>query len=1182
MPVLHEMMGSSGLARDLARLVKDRVCKRPAAPIYYGFCRSITETKFGFVGANLPQEPQRIDSSGTEFRFLCPASHLEEISILLGTYARSNSCAVVFQLFRGIRALGRPLAEDRFHAGQVTDNSFFSFRFPQIPDSAGSWFTVRLSSPDARSRNAIGVWVKRLPCPPQSLIDSCVTFQNCFGEFSLVERDVFLPHFQARSGCGSTLFGWSHNPDALYPLTLLPETRVKIPLVLDEFGLSQIALIFGTFDRKNSCMITVSVEDASSQERLCSSSVSALALQDNRQHVFPLDPGATGGRKRVRLVIESTDSSQENSVAVWGNRLRSVDSALDQVVSASAEQGFPSAVNFRHHLRPREALELKSVPERLKSPWHQARIAVVASCETLARPQEELTAILAQAAALGMSIELFDNLDTTALFNGLESFHVLLLPHTSLSDTMRDLVRRARALRIMVLGIADTGMLQSSIPATPSKDTKLRISREQKLVRALEAGCDFLFDPEDIPDSPEKLGTCLDLVRSKYTLRCLPKVSIVSILYGKEHEVPLFLESILRQNYPGEIEVILVNDKTRDASVAAARAHMEKATPREVSSTLPNFVILENEKNIGNCGSRNRGIAHARGDVLIVVDADCLLNSSFVEEHVRAHALGDADVVIGPFNLETGTHFPMDALIAFENSPERVISEMALQDSQNRESFLNCITRNISIQRAFLQRVGMEGPFDEQFSYSEDPASGYGWEDVEFGFRLHQAGARIKFIEEAFTVHISHPAVSTEGAKPSRSLLNLWRLVEKHPSVAMVARRWCLDTFCKLCAWSDSLGLPPTRERRNLETALAPARSLALTFSPKRRLKVLTFRWHCPHQYELYKLPHDFTLVKHIGPPFTNEWGFEQRPFPKNARFCAAHEVDPRNYDVAIVHFDENALAPERTNGVLEPSWGKAFEWFLRNVPIPTVAVCHGTPQFYGQYDINYHKPDLGEVIEEERQRLVKALGNVLVITNSHQAQREWRFENSRVIWQGFEPSEFAPASFEKGILSYGSSMRERPHYRGYFLYEKVVGDIPERFRPEKLSVPEPDLAYVPLSNAYAQRRFQNYVNSMRQYSVFFNPTIRSPMPRWRGEAMMCGLATVSARNHDVDMFIKNSENGFASNDPKELRDYLIFLAGDPAEARRVGLMGRETALDLFNHDRYLKAWDEVLESVLR
>jgi glycosyltransferase involved in cell wall biosynthesis len=290
--------------------------------------------------------------------------------------------------------------------------------------------------------------------------------------------------------------------------------------------------------------------------------------------------------------------------------------------------------------------------------------------------------------------------------------------------------------------------------------------------------------------------------------------------------------------------------------------------------------------------------------------------------------------------------------------------------------------------------------------------------------------------------------------------------------------------------------------------------------------------------------------------------------------------VNVDDYDLAILHFDENVLAPGNTNGVIGPEWGMTFQWFVRNIKLPKVAICHGTPQFYGQYNINYKGSNLLQVIEEERRKLTDFLGDVLVVANSFQAQREWGFRKSKVIWHGFDPTEFPQTSYEKGILSpVGPLLLSRPHYRGYFVYRDVFKEFPKEYSPKTLCVPEPDILYD--GNQYAIGKFQNYVNELRKYSIYFNPTLRSPMPRARGEAMMCGLVTVSAHNHDIDLFIKNGVNGFYSDNSFELRDYLLYLSENPEQTRKIGQAGRQTAIDLFNHDRYLQQWEDTITDLI-
>jgi hypothetical protein len=83
----------------------------------------------------------------------------------------------------------------------------------------------------------------------------------------------------------------------------------------------------------------------------------------------------------------------------------------------------------------------------------------------------------------------------------------------------------------------------------------------------------------------------------------------------------------------------------------------------------------------------------------------------------------------------------------------------------------------------------------------------------------------------------------------------------------------------------------------------------------------------------------------------TESWEFGQRPMPANARFADFRKVDPREFDLAILHFDENVLTPENTNGLIGG---------LRRVQVSRAA----TPaesgdlsrhaQFHGQYNFDY------------------------------------------------------------------------------------------------------------------------------------------------------------------------------------------------------------------------------------
>ncbi len=652
-----------------------------------------------------------------------------------------------------------------------------------------------------------------------------------------------------------------------------------------------------------------------------------------------------------------------------------------------------------------------------------------------------------------------------------------------------------------------------------------------------------------------------------------PMFSIVSVLYGKEKEVPFFLESFARQDYEGKFEIIFVNDFSWDKSVDAVLKFKREFQ----NSSLADIKIIQNDKNMGNCYSRNVGIERAQGDIISVIDADCMVNKYFLKKHAEAYFYDDCDAAIGPLNLETNREDPFKTLDYYQNNLKQVEKDAKPQDPVNKRSFLNCVTRNFSIKRNFIK----EPLFDELFSYSSGKNSGFGWEDVEMGYRLYKRGAKIKYVSDAFSVHISHPSTTNADDIPTRSLKNFRRLFDKHPDLFWVARRWSLETYAKICSWLDAKKVTANEDREYLNNRFQ--RFLPNPFIRKERpLKILSYPWHCAHQYEIYKLPYEFTLVTGLGTYIAQEWDFKRRPLPGNVEIKDVREIKISDHDFAILHFDENILSPENTNGIIGPDWGMAFKWFYENVKLPKVAICHGTPQFYGQYDGNQNGHNLMEIREEEREKFVKYLKDILVITNSYQAQREWGFEKSKVIWHGFDPAEFPYGTFERKILMLNEkSMSHRPHYNGYILKNEVFSEIPEEHWYENISIPEPNSSYGKGTNDYAYAKFSNYTRELGKYSIYFNPTLRSPMPRTRSEAMMCGCAIVTAGNHDVELFIKNGANGFYSDDQAELREYLLFLLRDPKRAREIGMAGRKTAMDIFNHDRFLSEWDDVAGEIL-
>lgn len=661
----------------------------------------------------------------------------------------------------------------------------------------------------------------------------------------------------------------------------------------------------------------------------------------------------------------------------------------------------------------------------------------------------------------------------------------------------------------------------------------------------------------------------------------LPHVVVVSVLYKKAEVVGTFLRAINRQTYGGPMTVVLVDDCSPDDSARLA----EEAIAAMAGELRPNLSVrlLRNDTNMGNCLSRNRGIAAVEGDIYTIIDCDCLLNADFVAAHVWEHLIEPTDAVVGPLNLESGKRDAWALMLDLEKNPDHVLQEMNMQDDIQPDGFVNSITRNFSIKRRWF---GDQPLFDPDFSYSAKPDSGFGWEDVEMGCRLYAAGAYIRFTRHAFSLHQTHGSSVPEQRQAAGSARNYNRLFQKHPEAAVTARRWATRTAQRILEWCERLDLKDSLDYRQIEARFArPMREIAPLIRSwdrkTRRLRVLTYRWHVPHQYEIYKLPHAFTLVTQAGTGFTNSWDHSQRPRRRNVRLLPADQVNFRDYDVAILHFDENVLCSELSNNRLPPDWGATFRWFLDNVPLPKVAVCHGTVPFYGQYGADPEEIAQFVPIERERLRLVRDLAGIPVVCNSWQAAREWGFADSRVIWHGLDPQEFPAGTHERAVVAHATDW-DRPHYRG----AHMMAEVRARLAADGIAVAGHGHDGVALrafgASDYGSGNFRAWIDHLRRHKVYLNTTRRSPMPRSRTEAMLCGTIPVSLNNHDVSAYIRNGINGFYGDSAEELVDQVRFLCRNEAARVKISAAARATAIDLFNHDRFLSEWVELLDGLAR
>ncbi|PMC74789.1 glycosyltransferase [Brachybacterium sp. UMB0905] len=208
-----------------------------------------------------------------------------------------------------------------------------------------------------------------------------------------------------------------------------------------------------------------------------------------------------------------------------------------------------------------------------------------------------------------------------------------------------------------------------------------------------------------------------------------PTASIIIPSYRGADRLPALFDSLGAQAHgTPSFEVVLVIDGVDDGSVALAEA--EQRFPLR-------HVLLP--QNLGRVGALNAGFAAARGDILIRCDDDLVVPPGFVAAHVAAHRAAPGPV--GVIGVTWDVHEPGPYANAYGSDAARRSFEHARSLGAGERWRL--WAANCSITRATWEHIG---PYDTAYR-------AYGWEDVDYGWRLRAAGIPLVIAHEATAPH---------------------------------------------------------------------------------------------------------------------------------------------------------------------------------------------------------------------------------------------------------------------------------------------------------------------------------------------------------------------------------------------------------------------------------------------
>lgn len=221
-----------------------------------------------------------------------------------------------------------------------------------------------------------------------------------------------------------------------------------------------------------------------------------------------------------------------------------------------------------------------------------------------------------------------------------------------------------------------------------------------------------------------------------------PFVSIIIPVLNAEVRIPFFLEAVQQQSYPrDEYEIIVVDNGSTDQTVQEVRS-------------FPDVTLLKRTDIQNPYAARNKGIIYSKGELLVLLDVNCMPLPCWLERGVDRLQNPGVDLV--------GGH------VSFVFSEEETLGEwydsllfVDMEDLIKRGE--SCAGGNLFFRRKVLDKIG---PFPEDHRSGMDLYWTQKASDAGFNL-VYEADAEVRYparklkplLKKVFRVGTGQPKV---------------------------------------------------------------------------------------------------------------------------------------------------------------------------------------------------------------------------------------------------------------------------------------------------------------------------------------------------------------------------------------------------------------------------------------
>ena len=173
------------------------------------------------------------------------------------------------------------------------------------------------------------------------------------------------------------------------------------------------------------------------------------------------------------------------------------------------------------------------------------------------------------------------------------------------------------------------------------------------------------------------------------------KVSVIIPMYNSKDTIKSAIESVLNQTYKEPIEIIVVNDGSKDGC--------EKIVEKMIINNQTNRTIkLINKPNGGVSSARNRGIKEANGEYIAFLDSDDMWHPQKLE--LVFEALKDDSI----------------KFIGHSYTLENNFDKKFNLEKLSKVSFTKLLLKNFAVTPSIIIKKEICEYFDEKMTHTED------------------------------------------------------------------------------------------------------------------------------------------------------------------------------------------------------------------------------------------------------------------------------------------------------------------------------------------------------------------------------------------------------------------------------------------------------------------------------